>query len=238
MTHVHRWISRQDPRGPLRTTMKVERDPDGGPVRLTLICGHVGECANHFSYKTGADHRCFTCGLLERVRWEAQDRYPERSVERQVAERKSRRDSLGDLAEDDTTLAAYDEAIATLVFERDVTMSGDLRWLDGRPVVTERNGLGEWRWLVEANDDEDDETRPGAAGFGSADEALAHAAAAVRLAHLHAAAPELLAALKACSQVLAIQTRRRDGGAGQQAFEKACAAIRKAEAWRGRSGSA
>lgn len=48
-----------DPRGPLRKIVSVKES-----AGLTLImkdCGHVGEHANHFTYKVGASIHCFAC---------------------------------------------------------------------------------------------------------------------------------------------------------------------------------
>lgn len=59
------------------------------------------------------------------------------------------------------------------------------------------------------------------------EELLRQDAEIARLREINA---ELLAALYACAQVLAVQyqTRIRNGGAGQQAYDKARAAIAKA----------
>ena len=48
-----------DPRGPIRTAIKVT--PTASVTYVELSCGHVAELATHFHYKTGSDQRCFTC---------------------------------------------------------------------------------------------------------------------------------------------------------------------------------
>ena len=45
-----------DPRGPKRIIEDIEADPNGGPMILTLVCGHRIERANQFSYLIGSDH--------------------------------------------------------------------------------------------------------------------------------------------------------------------------------------
>lgn len=50
----------QDPRGPLRNIIAIERWT--GVTLLTLDCGHVGEFNQIFHYKLGHPIRCFFCG--------------------------------------------------------------------------------------------------------------------------------------------------------------------------------
>jgi hypothetical protein len=45
-----------DPRGPKKIIEDIEVDPNGGPMILTLVCGHRIERANQFSYLIGSDH--------------------------------------------------------------------------------------------------------------------------------------------------------------------------------------
>ena len=51
----------RDPRGPLRTTLSVEEDPNGGLTRVTLSCGHVRRFNQIYQYRVGEQHRCFAC---------------------------------------------------------------------------------------------------------------------------------------------------------------------------------
>ena len=55
------WV---DPRGIMRTIVAVDRGT--GPTLITMSCGHVGEFANHFTYKIGTEIRCFRCGQQAR----------------------------------------------------------------------------------------------------------------------------------------------------------------------------
>jgi hypothetical protein len=48
-----------DPRGPLRTVVKVEPTPK--ITRITFDCGHVGQFAQHFTYRVGSQMRCIRC---------------------------------------------------------------------------------------------------------------------------------------------------------------------------------
>ena len=45
-----------DPRGPKTIIKDIKVDPNGGPMILTLACGHRIERANQFSYLIGSDH--------------------------------------------------------------------------------------------------------------------------------------------------------------------------------------
>ena len=49
-----------DPRGPVRHIDSIELTPSA--ALLTLSCGHVSRCAPHFSYKTGNNSHCYSCG--------------------------------------------------------------------------------------------------------------------------------------------------------------------------------
>lgn len=53
-----------DPRGPLRKIVAVDPPSIERPAcitYLTLSCGHVSESNGIYSYKVGADCRCFAC---------------------------------------------------------------------------------------------------------------------------------------------------------------------------------
>lgn len=64
------WNARQaqevDPRGPLVTSVAVERNSGGALV--TYSCGHIGEHAQHFHHVVGdKTYRCFKCGQQARA---------------------------------------------------------------------------------------------------------------------------------------------------------------------------
>ena len=49
-----------DPRGPTRKIVSVECRTD--ITLVSLECGHISDCAQHFTYKVGAMMHCFNCG--------------------------------------------------------------------------------------------------------------------------------------------------------------------------------
>lgn len=51
---------RIDPRGIMRKIASVRYTQDGNLVAFD--CGHMSKMAGHFTFKVGADCRCFTCG--------------------------------------------------------------------------------------------------------------------------------------------------------------------------------
>lgn len=48
-----------DPRGPMRRIVAINERSDG--TAITCDCGHTYNRAQHFTYKIGADIRCFSC---------------------------------------------------------------------------------------------------------------------------------------------------------------------------------
>jgi hypothetical protein len=48
-----------DPRGPLRKILAIDRRPDG--TRVTLDCGHAAVWNQIYTYEVGATGRCFKC---------------------------------------------------------------------------------------------------------------------------------------------------------------------------------
>lgn len=51
-----------DPRGPTRIITAVDDRSRNDITLVTLECGHVAHCANHFTYKVGKPLHCFDCG--------------------------------------------------------------------------------------------------------------------------------------------------------------------------------
>lgn len=94
----------EDPRGPMRKAVNIERTSTG--VLITKDCGHVGEHNQTFSYKVGEDIRCFECGPkgLEKRLAEHQQTI----AERYANEPPDREDSYDDLVreQEETVRAA------------------------------------------------------------------------------------------------------------------------------------
>ncbi len=55
-SNIGTWV---DPRGPLRIVTDVKTS--AGPTLVKFSCGHVAELNNTFSYRVGAEGRCFKC---------------------------------------------------------------------------------------------------------------------------------------------------------------------------------
>lgn len=51
-----------DPRGPVRTIVQVNEDPNGGWTNVHLDCGHVARLNQIYTYRLLDPCRCFACG--------------------------------------------------------------------------------------------------------------------------------------------------------------------------------
>lgn len=64
--------TRPDPRGPVKTAVRVFRTSRA--TLVTLSCGHVASLASHFTYRVGRDYHCYTCGRMELIEFNREQR--------------------------------------------------------------------------------------------------------------------------------------------------------------------